>query len=1144
MEPLEEGNCEIQAGNANILIQGQILSPDGILEGGSLLLDAGGIIRCVGCDCSDSPGFMGATLIRCPEGVVSPGLINAHDHLGFDQNTPGDWGEERYEHRHDWRKGKRGHTRISASGRASNEEVTWTEMRQIMGGATSISGAGEAGGFMRNLDRGNHMEGLGHPEVELDTFPLGDNDGIYRTGDCSYPELPNAGVLNSFWSPHVSEGIDDEARNEFLCLATDLIGGIDVTEARGSFIHAVGLLAMDAASLADSGTSIIWSPRSNISLYGNTAPVTLLDTLGVNIGLGTDWTPSGSINMLRELTCADEMNRNHFNGWFSARQLWEMATINNAIAMGMEEGIGSLAVGLAADIAIFQQIHADPYRSVIEASVADVALVLRSGEALYGDAPLVVGLGGAACEAIPGGVCGVQKQICAQRETNRSFAQLSGANQGSYDLFFCGVPQAEPSCLPFRPLEYEESPSAEDPDGDGLQGDEDNCPNIFNPIRPVDHGVQADHDRDGVGDVCDQSPLGEDQVTDGDYDGDGSADGADNCPFASNADQSDQDGDQMGDLCDACPEDANPNGAGCPASIGQIKRGEMQQGLLVIVEGLIHTVHPDGHFFMQDLPELVEQSHEYSGIYVYTGREGAALGAASGQHIRLEAYINDFYGQIQLSGIQSLDLLARDQALASPQLVDIADLVDPDRAYPLEGIRLRVNDLNVTLINPPAGPGDRDPTEEFIVNDRLVIGDYLFRLDPLPQVGAHFDSITGTLRYSSGAYKLEPSGMRDFAQGPAQLSGIGPEATLIQMDTVGVPQTLGGQRLEVQLSGPADEGGLQINMESSDEAILLVDNINIPAGEISARVEVAALAEGSAEISASIPERGSASVQVRVLGEAPEPEQLILEPESLSLPLNGASNVTLRIDVPAPAGGFRVDLGAAPSEFLEFPISVTIPAGEASVQFLVEAGEEGEGEEITLSAVAGALNAHMRITLTAPTLGVLVINEINYDMPGDETLEYVEIYNASNQNIDLSGWTLQLVNGSNGTQYRSAHLAGLMAAGSYAVMGDAAVQEMLPPAALFFPMPDPDGSGHDIQNGSRDGDGDGVRLLDPEGDSVDSVAYEGPVANTGEGAAALEDPGGDDVQSIGRCPNGADSEDNRADFRLGPLSPGAANSCQ
>ena len=75
-------------------------------------------------------------------------------------------------------------------------------------------------------------------------------------------------------------------------------GGVDVTESNGAYIHAIGLKAIDAVELAVGSTSVVWSPRSNISLYGNTAQVTLLDTVGVRLAMGTDWTPSGSASML------------------------------------------------------------------------------------------------------------------------------------------------------------------------------------------------------------------------------------------------------------------------------------------------------------------------------------------------------------------------------------------------------------------------------------------------------------------------------------------------------------------------------------------------------------------------------------------------------------------------------------------------------------------------------------------------------------------------------------------------------------------------------------------------------------------------------------------------------------------------------
>jgi hypothetical protein len=54
---------------------------------------------------------------------------------------------------------------------------------------------------------------------------------------------------------------------------------------------------------------------------------------------------------------------------------------------------------------------------------------------------------------------------------------------------------------------YTGAPSSSDADGDGIPDASDDCPRVFNPIRPVDGGKQADADGDGVGDACDPCPL-------------------------------------------------------------------------------------------------------------------------------------------------------------------------------------------------------------------------------------------------------------------------------------------------------------------------------------------------------------------------------------------------------------------------------------------------------------------------------------------------------------------------------------------------------------------------------------------------------------------------------------------------------------
>jgi cytosine/adenosine deaminase-related metal-dependent hydrolase len=92
-----------------------------------------------------------------------------------------------------------------------------------------------------------------------------------------------------------------EAGNEITCTSS---GNTDLLQSFTAVIHAIPVTAPVAALFRQRGSSVIWSPRSNVDLYGNTAPVTLLDRAGVMVALGTDWILSGSMNLLRELRCA------------------------------------------------------------------------------------------------------------------------------------------------------------------------------------------------------------------------------------------------------------------------------------------------------------------------------------------------------------------------------------------------------------------------------------------------------------------------------------------------------------------------------------------------------------------------------------------------------------------------------------------------------------------------------------------------------------------------------------------------------------------------------------------------------------------------------------------------------------------------
>jgi len=168
----------------------------------------------------------------------------------------------------------------------------------------------------------------------------------------------------------------------------------------------------------------------------------------------------------------------------------------------------------------------------------------------------------------------------------------------------------------------------------------------------------------------------------------------------------------------------------------------------------------------------------------------------------------------------------------------------------------------------------------------------------------------------------------------------------------------------------------------------------------------------------------------------------------------------------------------------------------------------------------------------APERAPLVINEIDYDQPGTDADEFIELKNVSPAPLDLSEFTLELVNGNGGAVYRTIPLpAVLLAPGDYFVVcGD--------PSHFFTCDLDGGPNTNLIQNGSPDA----VAVL-RDGEVIDAVSYEGDtVAPYTEGSGTgLEDDPGVVSAGISRFPDGFDTDRNNVDLSLRCSTPGLPN---
>ena len=92
--------------------------------------------------------------------------------------------------------------------------------------------------------------------------------------------------------------------------------------------------------------------------------------------------------MLDELRFADSWDNQHFGDVLTPERLFHMVTSDAAIALGIDQYVGTLEVGKRADITIIGGTIADPYGALLAAKPQTVRLVMLDGRVLYGDKAL------------------------------------------------------------------------------------------------------------------------------------------------------------------------------------------------------------------------------------------------------------------------------------------------------------------------------------------------------------------------------------------------------------------------------------------------------------------------------------------------------------------------------------------------------------------------------------------------------------------------------------------------------------------------------------------------------------------------------------------------------------------------------------
>lgn len=369
------------ANSPKVALQGRIVTMDDasrVIDQGRVFTQDGAIVAVQDAAAPAPPGF-GNVPVLDTGGTIFPGLIDLHNHLPY--NVLPLWQvPKRFTNRGQWSRHPEYRTVVSAPMQtlgATPELLAsicrYVEAKALIGGTTTSQGitlANQSGirryfkGVVRNVEDTDE-DAL--PEVST-RVP----DVAARDAQAFFTRLKRE---RTCYLLHLSEGLDATARNAFESL--QIAPGEWAITPSLCGIHAAALKPADFQILAAKGGSMVWSPFSNMLLYGGTADVAAAKAAGVPIALGCDWAPSGSRNLLNELKVA--YLHSQAQGIFSTRELVGLVTREAAGLLGWDAVIGTLEPGKRADLLVCAGESADPYEQLIFAKESDLTLVMING---------------------------------------------------------------------------------------------------------------------------------------------------------------------------------------------------------------------------------------------------------------------------------------------------------------------------------------------------------------------------------------------------------------------------------------------------------------------------------------------------------------------------------------------------------------------------------------------------------------------------------------------------------------------------------------------------------------------------------------------------------------------------------------------
>ncbi|MEH2377903.1 MAG: amidohydrolase [Nostoc sp.] len=147
------------------------------------------------------------------------------------------------------------------------------------------------------------------------------------------------------------------AQEKYGCTAVEHLKRIGFLSDRTTLAHCVWLNDADIAILAETQSTVVHNPLSNLRLGSGIAPILKYRQAGINVTFGCDGASSNDSQDLLEAIKIGSILHNitdsDYQHWITPRQAVEMASLGGAKGFNLADKLGSLTVGKQADLVLY-----------------------------------------------------------------------------------------------------------------------------------------------------------------------------------------------------------------------------------------------------------------------------------------------------------------------------------------------------------------------------------------------------------------------------------------------------------------------------------------------------------------------------------------------------------------------------------------------------------------------------------------------------------------------------------------------------------------------------------------------------------------------------------------------------------------------